>query len=191
MVKTYIDVRNEAVRQIEAAFTDGGGKCRLHVGAHPGRFDEAEIRRLAQQSPAILTSLMRIDDESNEAGFISWVLARAQGRDKLYDAALGFVSALVPVIRGLDADFSMDAPHDIEAECLYSGSLDAVNVTLWAVGWTWKLQKSVLEEGEGGFPVCDPDWFESYGAETKTGPQTIRDDVHLEGNHGNTDGANS
>jgi hypothetical protein len=57
MVKTYIDVRNEAVRQIEAAFTGKDSRPRLRVGAHPGRFDEAEIRRLAQQSPAILTSL--------------------------------------------------------------------------------------------------------------------------------------
>ncbi|MDR1231568.1 MAG: hypothetical protein LBK61_09230 [Spirochaetaceae bacterium] len=191
MVKTYVDVRNEAVEQIKAAFTDKDGKCPVFVEAHPGRFDEAEIRRLAQRTPAVFTSLMGVDDEKNEFEFVSWVLARAQGKDRLYDTALGIVSALVPVIRNLDADYSTDAPHGIEAECLYSGSLDAINVTLWAVRWTWELRKSVFESGDGGFPVFELDIFEGYEAAHQIGDVNVNDTVNLEDNHGNTDGANS
>jgi hypothetical protein len=119
------------------------------------------------------------------------VLARAQGKDRLYDTALGIVSALVPVIRELDADYSVDAPHGIEAECLYSGSLDAINVTLWAVRWTWELRKSVFEDGEGGFPVFELGNFEGCEAETKVGERAVQDSIDLEANYGNTDGANS
>jgi hypothetical protein len=191
VVKTYVDVRNEAVEQIKAAFTDKDGKCPVFVEAHPGRFDEAEIRRLAQRTPAVFTSLMGVDDEKNEFEFVSWVLARAQGKDRLYDTALGIVSALIPIIRNLDADYSVDAPHGIEAECLYSGSLDAINVTLWAVRWTWELRKSVFESGEGGFPVFEPERFEGYDAAHQIGDVNVNDTVNLEVNHGNTDGANS
>lgn len=180
MVKTYVDVRNEAVAQIKAAFTGEGGKCPVFIGAHPGRFDEAEIRRLAQKTPAVLTSLMAVDDEKNEADFVSWALARAQGKDRLYDTALGIVSALIPVIRNLDADYSADAPRDIAAECLYSGSLDAINVTLWAVRWTWELRKSVFETGEGGYQVFDLENFEGYDAAHYVGDASVNDTVNLE-----------
>lgn len=191
MVKTYVDVRNEAVARIRAAFTGADGKCPVFIEAHPGRFDEAEIRRLAQRTPAVLTSLMAVDDEKNEADFVSWVLARARGKDRLYDTALGIVSALIPVIRELDADYSVDAPRDIAAECLYSGSLDAINVTLWAVRWTWELRKSVFETGEGGFPVFDLENFEGYDAAHRVGGAGVNDTVNLEEKNGNTDDANS
>jgi hypothetical protein len=180
MVKTYADARDEAVAQIKTAFAGENGNCPVIVGAHPGRFDEAEIRRLATRTPAVLTSLMGIDDEKNVLEFVSWVLARAQGRDRLYDTALGIVSALVPVIRNIDADWCIDAPRDIAAECLYSGSLDAINVTLWAVRWTWEAQRSVFENGGGGFPVFDLDRFEGYEAEHLIGSAAANDSVDLE-----------
>jgi hypothetical protein len=191
MVKTYIDVRNEAIVQIKAAFTDTDGKCPVNIEAHPGRFDEAEVRRLAQRTPAILTSLMAIDDEKNEIEFVTWALARSQGKDKLYDAALGMVSALIPVIRGLDADYCIDAPHDIEAECLYSGSLDAINVTMWAVRWSWQLRRSIFENGEGGLLVFDLDWFEGCDSTTVVGSSEINDTINVEVDNGNSNDANS
>jgi hypothetical protein len=181
VVKTYVDVRNEAVEQIKTAFTGKDGKCPVFIEAHPGRFDEAEIRRLAGRAPAVLTSLMGVDDETNGFEFVSWVLARAQGKDRLYDTALGIVSALVPAIRELDADYSTDAPHGIEAECLYSGSLDAINVTLWAVRWTWELRKSVFEDGKGGFPVFELENFEGYDAAHRIGGGAVKDNVNYGG----------
>jgi hypothetical protein len=124
---------------------------------------------------------MGVDDETNGFEFVSWVLARAQGKDRLYDTALGIVSALIPVIRELDADYSTDAPHGIQAECLYSGSLDAINVTLWAVRWTWELRKSVFESGEGGFPVFDLDIFEGYFGGHRVGGAGVNDSIAFGG----------
>ena len=119
------------------------------------------------------------------------MLARAQGKDKLYDAAPGIVSALIPVIRNLDAPYSIDAPQDIEAECLYSGSLDAINVTMWAVRWSWQLRRSVFENGEGGLPAFDLDWFEGSDSTMIVGSNEINDTINLEVDNGNTNDSNS
>ena len=78
MKKTYLDIRNSVVEQIQAAFAKDK---RIKVAAHPGNFDEGEIRRLMQTTPAILTSLVGINDEdvADECyiDFVSWVLHRA------------------------------------------------------------------------------------------------------------------
>ena len=103
MKKTYFDIRNSVVAQIKAAFASDK---RINVAAHPGNFDEGEIRRLMQTTPAILTSLVGINDEdvADECyiDFVSWVLHRADNKDRLYDGALSLVSALVGVIKKID-----------------------------------------------------------------------------------------
>jgi hypothetical protein len=189
-VITLLDVRDNAVSQIKERFA---GQGHIHTAPHPGMFNEEEIRRLAQRTPAVLTSLMRIsgqgaNDESS-CDFISWVLYRANNRDALYDGALNMVSALIPVVRDLDAPWSLGGGADIEAECLYSGSLDKINVTLWAVKWRWRVR--ALESGGAVLLPEDLDWFEGYDAGHLVGRRDIKDEVHLEVNHGYSDGANS
>ena len=99
---TYLDIRNDVVKQLQEAFQN---YKRLTVTSHPGRFDEAEIRRLMQTTPAILTSLVGIQDSELEdesyIDFVSWVLYRADNKDRLYDGALQLVSALVGAIKYL------------------------------------------------------------------------------------------
>jgi hypothetical protein len=73
---------------------------------------------------------MGYTDEDHTAFLVSWILYRADPKDRLYDGALNLVSAVIPVIRDMDAPFSTDRPTDIEAECLYSGTLDQINITL-------------------------------------------------------------
>jgi phage gp37-like protein len=127
---SYLAIRDEAVGQIQAGFAENP---EIHVAAHPGYFTEKTIQQAAQKTPAILTSLVKAaDGERNTITFVSWVLYRANSADKLYDGALKIVSALIPVIRKADFDLAIKDTN-IEAECLYSGALDAVNITLWAV----------------------------------------------------------
>ena len=78
MKLTYLDIKNSIVEQIQTAFKSDK---RVTVKSHAGNFDEAEVRRLMQSTPAILTSLVEINDE-DEADecyieFVSWVLYRA------------------------------------------------------------------------------------------------------------------
>jgi hypothetical protein len=189
-VVTYVDVRDSVISRIKEQFA----AANIHIAAHPGTFNEEEIRRLATRTPAILTSLIRISDrdvqDESFCEFVEWVLYRANNRDTLYDGALKIVSALIPIIRNLDTAWCIDGGRDIEAECLYSGSLDKINITLWAVKWRWTLRGALFDGVDGGIMLPDGlDWFEGYDAGTIVGRQHINDEVHLEVSHGDSDGA--
>jgi len=143
---SYLAIRDSAVEQIRAGMLP---LCpEMRVEAHPGSFTEQSIRKEAQRTPAILTSLVRAADGvyNNGVTFVSWVLYRASSEDRLYDGALKIVSALIPVIR--NAGFPL-AIKDVrtEAECLYTGALDAINVTLWAVRWELVLGERAFING--------------------------------------------
>jgi hypothetical protein len=177
-VITYVDVRDTAVSQIQAAFSTDQ---HIHSAAHPGTFNEEELRRLAMKTPAILTSLVKIADrdvnDESWCDFVSWVLYRATNKDALYDGALKIVSKLIPVIRTVDAEWSINSGSGIEAECLYTGALDKINITLWAVRWRWQVRGAALD---GGILLPgDLDWFEGYDATHQVGEQDIHDEVDL------------
>jgi hypothetical protein len=181
-IKSFVDIRDSAVAQIKAAFS---GNKKIHIAAHPGRFNEPEIKRLANQTPAILTSFMRYSDEDHTIRFVSWILYRADSKDRLYDGSLKIVSALIPVIREIDAEWSIGGGTEIDAECLYSGSLDQINITLWGVRWNWKIREPLLAGGEGGNLVDDDlDYFEGYDAAHKIGSAAAEDIVNLEVSNG-------
>ena len=190
---TYLDIRDSVVAQLKDQFA---GQKQIHIAAHPGTFNEEEIRRLATRTPAILSSLMRISDrdvnDESFCVFVNWVLYRANNQDTLYDGALKIVSALIPVIRNMNAEWSIDGGREIEAECLYSGSLDKINITLWAVKWRWQV-RGVVSDGEEGAVLLpdDLDWFEGYDADHVVGQQTAKDEVHVEVDNAHSNDSNS
>ena len=149
---SYLDIRNEAVGLIEKNFPKSKYKT-LKVAAHAGRFTESEIRRLATQSPAILTSLMQINDgegtDNSACRFVSWVLSRANNADRIYDEGLKLTSLLIPVIRSIpnESKYNGTDVTDIEAENLYTGTLDSINISMWAVSWTWNVRAMQLDDG--------------------------------------------
>lgn len=179
MTVTYLDIRNAVVKQLQAAFAHDK---RITVSSHPGNFDEAEIRRLMQKTPALITSLARIRDDEIEdecfIEFVSWVLYRADNQDRLYDGALSLVSAVVGAIKSLHLPVSFGGGRSINAECLYSGSLDKINATLWAV--RWKLVARAVNDGGVIVLPDDLDWFKGYDAQLTVGKQTACDTVNLE-----------
>jgi hypothetical protein len=171
----YLTVRDEAVAQIKAGFAHNP---EIHVAAHPGYFTEKTIQQAAQRTPAILTSLVKAaDGVNNSITFVSWVLYRASGADKLYDGALKIVSALIPVIRKADFDLVIKDTN-IEAECLFSGSLDAINITLWAVKWELVLKDHAVSGADES--LADLENFEGYDAEAAVDGLTAHDHVTLE-----------
>ena len=178
MKKTYLDIRNSVVEQIQAAFANDK---RVKVAAHPGNFDEGEIRRLMQTTPAILTSLVGINDEdvADECyiDFVSWVLYRADNKDRLYDGALILISALVGAIKNINEPAFYGGGTKINAQCLYTGSLDKINSTLWAV--RWRLQTRAVTDG-GITRYYDLEWFKGYDASLAVGTQKARDIVNFD-----------
>lgn len=149
----YLDIRNEAIRLIQGGFPKDRFK-NLKVVPHAGRFTEQEIRRLATQAPAVLTSLMQINDgegtDNSECRFVSWVLVRANNADKIYDEGLKLTSVLIPVIRTVPNKSAYNATDvaDIEAENLYTGTLDSINISMWAVSWTWKVRATQIPDSD-------------------------------------------
>ena len=75
-----------------------------------------------QTPPAILTSLVGIQDSELEdesyIDFVSWVLYRADNKDRLYDGALQLVSALVGAIKNLNISVAFGGGKKIRGECL-------------------------------------------------------------------------
>lgn len=172
----YLTIRDKAVKQIKSGILPLYPQ--MTIEAHPGLFTEQSIKRDAQRTPAILTSLAKASDgERNAVTFISWVLYRASSVDKLYDGALKIVSALIPVIRKADFDLVIKDTN-IEAECLYSGALDAINITLWAVKWELTLgDHAVKGEGES---LSDLEQTEGYDGTTVVGTDEIHTYTDME-----------
>ncbi len=176
----YLDIRNGVVEQIKKAFSTSK---KFTVKAHPGRFNEGEVRRLMQRTPAILTSLMSIKDSDIQdecsIEFVSWVLYRASNQDRLYSDSILIVSKLIGAIKNIDLDISYGGGTDITAECLYSGSLDKINATLWAVRWT--LNTRGVEAGANDIALSDSlEDFKGYDSELIVGQQQADDVVNLE-----------
>jgi hypothetical protein len=179
---SFLDIRDYAVNYLKTAFSFRKG---LTVAAHPGQFDEAEIRRLMSKTPALLTSLVTIRDQSSDdnqrLGFVTWLLARATNADKLYDDCLTLLSLLLPLLRGIDADWSLGGAEDIEAKNLYSSSSADINVTLWAVSWFWPIRGNISitaddTASEGGILMpSDLEDFLGYDSALQVGNQKADD----------------
>jgi len=165
---SYLNIRDAAVQQIKDGMLPLYPKMRIQ--AHPGAFTEQTIKQEAQRTPAILTSLVKAADGvySNSITFVSWVLYRASSEDLLYDGALKILSALIPVIGNAHFDLAIkDVP--IEAECLYSGALDAMAVTLWAVKWELVLGERAFIHG----PLEELEHIESFDGTVIVGAHKI------------------
>lgn len=164
---------------------------KLVVEAHPGRFDEAEIRRLYTRAPAILTSLMRLVEEGNDdnqtLSFVTWVLVRADNKDLLFDEALVLLSVLVPLLKGIDAEWAKGGADRVEANNLYSGQLGGINASLWAVSWTWPLRGSCAlsqisdeTDPEGGILLPSLlEAFAGFDSTTEVGSSSAEDHQDL------------
>ena len=173
-MSNYLTIRDAAVEQIKTGINPLYPK--MTIDSHPGLFTEQSIRRDAQRTPAILTSLVKAaDGERNNITFISWVLYRASSEDKLYDGALKIVSALIPVIRKADFDLVIKDTN-IEAECLYSGVLDAINITMWAVKWELVLGERAIKE----VSLNDLERFEGYDGTTLVGTEKFNEHTNME-----------
>ncbi|MDR0455395.1 MAG: hypothetical protein LBH20_01760 [Treponema sp.] len=175
-MSNYLAIRDAAVEQIKTGMAPLYPK--MTIEAHPGLFTEQSIKRDAQRTPAILTSLVKASDgeQRDSIIFVSWVLYRASSEDKLYDGALRIISELIPIIR--KADFDLDIKNtNIEAECLYSGALDAINITMWAVKWELVLGNHAVK---GGGSLSDLEEVGGYDGTTVVGTVEIKDQTKME-----------
>lgn len=184
-VITYLDVRNEVVRQIKEAF----GNTEISIEAYPGKIDEQALKNFPLLTPSILTSLIGITDEGENNSyceFVTYILYRKDVQEASSDRNLKIVSALVPVIRNLDTDWAYDV-KDIKAENLFSSSSSEASITLWAISYKWFMRGAILDstgsEIAGGILLSSNlEYFESTESALKIGSQIINDQTYMEVN---------
>lgn len=137
------------------------------VKSHAGRFDLAELQRLAAKAPAVRVACLGVLSAKATPGCVeitvSWaafVIAKDQRGLKRDAAALALITAIMPTIPGnlwgLD---NVDAPDKIRADNLYSGKLDQKGVALWGVRWQQDMQLGQLDEATlEAFNTLFVDW---------------------------------
>ena len=179
-IRTYLDIRDVVIGHIRTRLPNR----RIHVDAHPGRFDITEMERLYTTAPALLTSLMRAqkrnDANDHRLEWTTWVLTRGDTRDPLMDLGLSLVSWLTPCLEALATEWSVGTATDIDARNVYSGAAGRLNVSLWAVSWAWRVRASIVVDDQGGLPLPDElAAFTGYDATHEVGEQIAGDTVDL------------
>lgn len=170
---TYLDVRNEAVKQIKKYFDDR--KIKIDVEASAGTLNEEEIRRLFIKASAIYVSLSEIDIENEYIRFVCYIVVRANQKDRIYDSGLAVSGSLLSCLKDLDGKTWGYSTSDISAQCLYSGSLDKINACLWACSWKWKIRVADIDGEIKDETVLDN--FEGYDATHIVENKTVKDTV--------------
>jgi hypothetical protein len=128
----------------------------LPVKAHGGAFTEKELALLLGDAPCVLVAPLGIrqmipTDPANWRGTVQWAavcLAVDQvgmEREQLAsDTASAIIGQLISQTWGLtDADIEPADLKSINAEAVYSGRVNLLQVAIWAVSWTQTLKFSV------------------------------------------------
>lgn len=115
------------------------------VDTHGGRFDEAEVQRWAKHAPCAVVGALSVPSVSDDSGqpvlrwqwgvFIVTKDERARPRDAV---ALALTEACLGIITPSQrwGDDRAQPPESIQAQNLYSGTLDKTGISLWAITWT-------------------------------------------------------
>lgn len=143
---SLLKLREAIVNDIKVnAFSGVAG---ITVQSHAGRFDAAELQRIATQSPAIHIACLSVTEIDQGIDGISATLtwgAFITAKDKPGTprdvGALAIVNALVRYVPGQrwNLDQSEGRPHRINANNLYAASIDKLGVAMWAVTWQQQM----------------------------------------------------
>lgn len=112
--------------------------------AHPGRFSEAELTRIAFKTPSVhiaaLATGQQIMSGSEHHASIAWCayVTAAETPDATRDLlAIRLVNALLQIIddNDWDSDDVVEKPEQIKSQNLFSANIDSKGVAMWAVTW--------------------------------------------------------
>ena len=124
---------------------------------HPGRFDLAELKRVAIKTPAILVACLGVpglaeagtEEKDVELVMAAFVLTKDQKGLSRDISALNLVEALLVHIPLQQWGMTGLGPAGaVAAENLYGGDIDKTGVAMWAVSWRHKIRigESIWQE---------------------------------------------
>jgi phage gp37-like protein len=117
--------------------------------AHPGRFDLAEIKRVAANAPAVFIAALATGQQENIGGdiwapvsFAAFIVTKDQPGKSRDSLVLDIVNALLVLADSNDWDSTdvVEDPINIRSQNLYSASIDKNGVAMWAITWQQKIK---------------------------------------------------
>lgn len=127
---------------------------------HSGRFGLAEVKRLANATPAVLVSVLRLTKQPSaiarwNATMALFVLTRDQLDLPRDESAISISEFLCHWLDGRQFVYGQ-AVTDIDAQNLYASELESLGLSLWGI--TFKSQLSVAQTpySYGGNGIVDP-----------------------------------
>ena len=122
-----------------------------HCKPHPGRFDAAELRRVAAQAPALFLAVLQVSNLTvNSTGireatldlgaFIVTKDEAGSPRDSQVLDLSEQILQLLPKQKWATAQTRSVESTSIRAQNLYSGSLDNLGIALWLVSWQQRIE---------------------------------------------------
>lgn len=118
---------------------------------HAGRFDAAELRRVAAQAPALFLAVLQIPNltlngnntrvlELSLGAFLATRDQPHYPRDTQMLDLVEQLLQLLPKAKWQDGRVRSVEPASINARNLYSGELDKSGIALWLVSWTQRAE---------------------------------------------------
>lgn len=117
--------------------------------AHPGRFDLAEIKRVAAKAPAVFVAALATGQQELNGGdvqapvsFAAFIVTKDQPQKTRDSLVLDIVNALLVLTDSNDWDSTdvVEDPINIRSQNLYSASIDKNGVAMWAITWQQKIK---------------------------------------------------
>jgi hypothetical protein len=130
---------------------------------HPGRFDEAELKRFLTAAPAVRVAILGIgagrDTGSGEwdwpVTLAAFVATQSAGKLDRAESAQNIVWAILNAVPA--TDWGVDnarTPEQIRADNLTSAEVTSLGAALWAVSWQQDLRGGTnLFAAEGTMPT--------------------------------------
>jgi hypothetical protein len=129
----------------------------MHVSTHVGEFGQNEIKRYLTKAPAVILAPLGIPDITRSGGgviftfnYAAFVVVRhGKGGTDRGDSALAILERI-----GLELPYMSfrescaQAPKDIDSGNLYTGVVDKMGMSLWAVRWKQSVQVPKLAQCE-------------------------------------------
>lgn len=124
----------------------------ITISTHMGEFGEEEIRRFMVKTPAVVLAPLAVDKVTRAGGnalvsahWAAFIMTRDKPELSRGFAALAITEAVLGFIPFTTFGCAR-APEDVESANLYSGKVDRMGLTLWAVRWRSMIQLAAKDE---------------------------------------------
>ena len=161
------------------------------VNTHPGRFDEAELKRIAVRAPAVLLACLgtgrfkqvETDEVDIPLNCTAFVLTKDERGLPRETGVINISEVLLTWLPGRRWNMpNVSPPSGLMSQNLFGKQLGKMGVTLWAVSWVQNIRLGV-NVWEGQAPIISEiyaGYSPEIGAAHEPDYERIEEPVHVE-----------